>query len=303
MDVAFELIKPNIGARVHAERSSLLDPAVAKECLRLLEEYLVLVFPRIGLSDDEQLAFTDALGPRIDYTRTVAGGSAAAPAVYKLTLDPEINSEPEETSATFFWHFDGYYLVTPPPKATVLSGRTIPPGGAKTDFANTYLAYERLSDWEKEEIADLKAWHTVVGSMRQIKNGFDEKALERLRTTARTMRATVDPTGLPQLDPSCYDEYGTLLPVIWTHKDGRKSLLLGQNADRIDGLSLAVGRAILTRLQEWTVQPDFSYRHEWEEGDLVIWNNHGVIHRAHPYDEASGRVMHRTTVSGTELFQ
>lgn len=303
MAISHEPITPNIGARVHLDRSSLGDRAIAQGRLELLEEHLVLVFPRIGLDDREQLAFTDMLGPRIDYTRTVAGGSAAAPNVYKLTLDPEVNSEPDETSATFFWHLDGYYLTTPPPKATVLSGRKIPASGAKTDFANTYLAYEKLPPEDKEEIADLKAWHTVVGSMRQIKNEFDAKSLERLRNTAKIMRDTVDSADLPRLDASCYDEYGTLLPIVWTHEDGRKSLLLGQQADRIEGLSLAVGRAILTRLQEWTVQPDFSYRHNWQEGDLVIWNNHGVIHRALPYDEASGRVMHRTTVSGTELFQ
>lgn len=303
MGLSYEPIKPNIGARVVVDRSRLLDPSITRLCLDLLEEHLVLVFPHIGLDDREQLAFTDSLGPRIDYTKTVAGGSAAAPNVYKLTLDPEVNDEPDETAATFFWHLDGYYLTTPPPKATVLSGRSIPASGAKTDFANTYLAYERLSADEKEEIAGLRAWHTVVGSMRQIKNEFDEKALERLRNTARVMRATVDSTGLPELDEGCYDEYGTLLPIVWTHSDGRKSLLLGQQADRIEGLSLAAGRAILTRLQEWTVQPDFSYRHDWEEGDLVIWNNHGVIHRALPYDQSSGRVMHRTTVSGTELFQ
>jgi alpha-ketoglutarate-dependent taurine dioxygenase len=303
MALTFEMIRPNIGARVYIDRESLLEDATGPQCLDLLEKHQVLVFPRIGLSDAEQLAFTDMLGPRIDYTSTVAGGSAAAPNVYKLTLDPAVNDEPEETSATFFWHFDGYYLITPPPKATVLSGRKIPAEGARTDFANTYLAYDTLSPREKAEIAGLKAWHTTVGSMRQIKDGFDENALEKLRNTAKAMRATVDATGLPMLDPSCYDEYGTLLPLAWTHVDGRTSLLLGQNADRIEGLSLAVGRAILTRLQEWTVQPDFSYRHEWEEGDLVIWHNHGVIHRAHPYDGSSGRVMHRTTVSGTELFQ
>ena len=139
MALSFEAIRPNIGARVHVDRASLLDEATARQCLELLENHLVLVFPRIGVSDAEQLAFTDRLGPRIDYTSTVAGGSAVEPNVYKLTLDPQINDEPEETSATFFWHFDGYYLVTPPPKATVLSGRIIPKDGARTDFANTRL--------------------------------------------------------------------------------------------------------------------------------------------------------------------
>jgi alpha-ketoglutarate-dependent taurine dioxygenase len=59
------------------------------------------------------------------------------------------------------------------------------------------------------------------------------------------------------------------------------------------------GRALLSRLLEWTVQPEFKYRHEWEEGDLVIWNNHHTLHRVIPYDVSSGRIMRRTSIQAT----
>jgi len=92
-------------------------------------------------------------------------------------------------------------------------------------------------------------------------------------------------------------------PLVWTHSNGRKSLVIGTTADRIVGMPLADGRALLSRLLEWTVQPDFRYRHEWQEGDLVIWSNGGVLHRVLPYDFHSGRAVHRTTVAGEELIQ
>jgi alpha-ketoglutarate-dependent taurine dioxygenase len=92
-------------------------------------------------------------------------------------------------------------------------------------------------------------------------------------------------------------------PLVWTHKTGRKSLVLAATADHIVGMPRADGRALLARLLQWTVQPDFTYSHEWEKGDLVIWDNCGTLHRAIPYDSKSGREMHRTSLAGEEPLQ
>jgi alpha-ketoglutarate-dependent taurine dioxygenase len=89
-------------------------------------------------------------------------------------------------------------------------------------------------------------------------------------------------------------------PLVWTHKSGRKSLVVGSHADSVVGLPIPHGRSLLIRLQESAAQPAFSYRHEWQEGDLVIWDNHGLMHRVVPYDVDSGRMMHRTTLKGEE---
>jgi alpha-ketoglutarate-dependent taurine dioxygenase len=56
----------------------------------------------------------------------------------------------------------------------------------------------------------------------------------------------------------------------------------------------------LARLLEWTAQPAFTYRHHWQEGDLVVWDNCGALHRVIPYSADSGRTMHRTSVAGVE---
>jgi alpha-ketoglutarate-dependent taurine dioxygenase len=88
-------------------------------------------------------------------------------------------------------------------------------------------------------------------------------------------------------------------PLVWTHADGRKSLLVGTHADAIVGMPAPHGRALLWRLQQWAGQPDFVYRHDWKIGDLVMWNNEGVMHRVVPYTDAK-RSMHRTTIAGKE---
>jgi alpha-ketoglutarate-dependent taurine dioxygenase len=87
---------------------------------------------------------------------------------------------------------------------------------------------------------------------------------------------------------------------VWHRANGRKSLLIGSTAERIVGMPIPEGRALLWRLIEWAAQPEYSLRHDWQEGDFVIWDNTGAMHRAIPYDAESGRMMHRTSLAGVE---
>jgi alpha-ketoglutarate-dependent taurine dioxygenase len=271
-----ETIKPHIGARIHVERSSLSDPDVANQCLEALDAHDVLVFPRLGLTDAEQLAFTDRLGARVNFTRSVPGGDST-PDVYKITLDPKLNPEPEYVLGTFFYHMDGMPIDTmPPPKATLLSARVLAPKGGQTQFASTRAAYEGLSAAQKAELEGLRVMHSARAGVRRVFETEAELATIRAGAVAGQR------------------------PLVWKSNSGRKSLLIGETADRIVGMSLAEGRALLARLLEWTGQPDFSYSHEWQLGDLVIWNNCAALHRVVPYDRNSGRMMHRTSLAGVE---
>jgi alpha-ketoglutarate-dependent taurine dioxygenase len=279
MSVRIEPIKPNIGAIVHADRSDLFADDFASVCLDTLEVRGVLVFPRLGLDDEEQLAFTDRLGERQKLPERVPGSKAAAPGVYKVTLDPTINDRPEYVYGTFFWHMDGMPVdKIPPPRATLLTARHLSAKGGQTEFASTTAAYRHLPDSEKTEIENLRVVHTIYAAVRSTLDTEEEHARSRRFSVERER------------------------PLVWTQASGRKSLIIGHTADRVVGMSVSEGRALLERLMEWAAQPDFKYRHEWEEGDLVIWNNSGVLHRVIPYDRDSGRVMHRTSLAGIETI-
>jgi alpha-ketoglutarate-dependent taurine dioxygenase len=89
-------------------------------------------------------------------------------------------------------------------------------------------------------------------------------------------------------------------PIVWTHQSGRKSLLLGATADYVIGLPVEESRALLARLRDWATQPQYVYRHEWQLGDLLIWDNTGTMHRVLEYPADSGRLMHRTILAGEE---
>ena len=279
VSVTFTDIKPQIGSRVHVDKEHLLDDDVIAQLSAKLDERGVLLFPRINLTDAQQLALTDALGGRDDQGNKVPGTDVSEEGVYKITLDKTINNEPEYVLGTFFWHMDGVTIDQPLPKATFLSARKLSPTGGQTEFASTIAAYRGLSDEQKAAIADLKVIHRMEASMRPMHyTEIPDERLRRYRGMATEM----------------------VHPLVWTQADGRKSLVLGTHADEVVGQPLAYGRSLIARLMEWAGQPDFSYSHDWQEGDFVIWNNHGVMHRVVPYDADSGRSMHRTTITGSQ---
>ena len=75
-------------------------------------------------------------------------------------------------------------------------------------------------------------------------------------------------------------------------------MLIGATADHVVGLSGREGEELLERLLDWATQPQFTVRHRWRRGDLVVWDNTGMLHRAQPYGETSKRLMHRTSIAG-----
>lgn len=277
MTVRIENIKPLVGGIVHVDKPHLTDPDVVETIRHALEDRGVLLFPQLNATDDEQLALTDALGDRVNFTRSVPGSDATHQDVYKITLDKAVNSEPDYVLGTFFWHVDGVTIDQPLPKATLLSSRTLSAEGGSTEFANLYAAYDHLSEKEKAQYEDLRVIHTIEAAVRPVFGIPPKERLARWRSMAEPMEQ----------------------PLVWRHEDGRKSLLLGTHADGIVGWPGPNGRSLLWRLMQWAAQPDFVYTHEWQVGDLVIWNNQGLMHRVVPYTD-QGRVMHRTTIAGKE---
>ena len=83
--------------------------------------------------------------------------------------------------------------------------------------------------------------------------------------------------------------------------NGRKALYTGGHAGKVEGMSDTKGSALLKDLLDHTTQSAFVYAHKWQAGDIVIWDNRAVLHRGRPWDDAAHkRVLHRTTVAGSE---
>lgn len=279
VSIRFEDIKPAVGSRVLWDsRDDLFQPLAGELLRRKLSERTVLVFPRLNLTDEEQLRITDLMGGKVKLTGQFNKQTTADDNVYQVTLDKKINPQPEYVLGTYFYHMDGMPVAFPPPFATLLSARRTAPKGGQTEFASTSAGYAGLSDEEKREIEGLTVIHSVEASMVPLRGSIPEDQYQKV-------------IGIQGETPR---------PLVFTHADGHKSMLLGSTADRVVGMSIPEGRALLTRLLEWCSQPAYSLRHDWREGDFVIWENTSGLHRAIPYDAESGRMMHRTSIAGTE---
>lgn len=270
----------SVGAEVTDVDSHALahDDALGAAILDALEDNGVLVFPGLGLTPEAQVAFCRRLG-EIDHS---SDGHHPVAGIYPVTLDKSKNASADYLRATFDWHIDG---CTPtndecPQKATVLSAKQVAETGGETEFANSYAAYEAFTDDEKERFGALRVVHSLEASQR---------------------RVTPDPS--PELVAKWRSRPTHEHPLVWTHRSGRKSLVLGASADYVVGMDIDEGRALLAELLDRATQPQRVYSHRWSVGDTVIWDNNGVLHRAAPYDPNSPREMLRTTVLGDEPIQ
>ncbi|MDP9167929.1 MAG: TauD/TfdA family dioxygenase [Actinomycetota bacterium] len=264
-------LTPRIGTEIRADKATLLSGECATDIRDLLERRGVLVFPKISFTDDEQVAFTETLGT----LATERKGEK----VYAVTLDKTVNKQADYLKGSLYWHLDGTMNEVPILASLLLSKALGNEGEGDTEFCNTYAAYDDLPDEDKAELDGLAVTHSTWTTLLYYE---PEPKLE----TLRQMMA------IGERD----------LPLVWTHRSGRKSLVLGCTAGHVVGMDRRTSTELLIRLREWSTQPQFVYRHTWSVGDLVIWDNTGTMHRATPYDPASGRLLQRTKLAGEEPF-
>ncbi|MDE8651288.1 TauD/TfdA dioxygenase family protein [Novosphingobium album (ex Liu et al. 2023)] len=266
-----ETIKPKIGARILNPKEQLLSGELAAEINDLLEQRGVLVFPLVHFTDEEQIQFTNTLG---GFAREIRGQD-----VFPISLDRNVNQEAVEyLKGSLFWHIDG--TMNPVPiRGSILSSKVLPTWGGNTEFANCYAAYDDLPEETKAEIEDLTVTHSMWVSQLY---HCPEPTLKQLEDWQSKGEAE--------------------LPLVWKHKSGRKSLVLGNTAQQVVGKSLAESARILHGLREFATSEPYHYSHEWSVGDAVMWDNTGSLHRAMPYDPDCGRLLHRTILMGDETF-
>ena len=268
-----------VGAEVvGVESDQLTRDEVVAAVAKALEAHGALVFRGLDLDPETQVGFCRKLGDVDDST----DGHHPVAGIYRVTLDTSKNPRAEYLHATFHWHIDG---CTPaggecPQMATVLTATAVAERGGDTEFASTYAAYDALTQREQERFATLRVVHTLEASQRRVTPDATERQLSRWRSWPASEH-----------------------PLVWTHRSGRRSLVIGASADHVVGMDPAEGVALLDDLLARATHPDHVHRHRWRVGDTVIWDNRGVLHRAVAYDASSAREMLRTTVLGDEPIQ
>lgn len=250
-----------------------------------MDEYAVLVFHDQDLSDAQQLAFTQCLGP----IELAIGTSLRRPEEYRLpetfadvsNLDKDGKPFARDDRRRLFgignrlWHSDSSFKVVPA-KYSLLHARSVTSKGGNTEFADMRAAYDALDTETKELIEDLVCEHSQMFSRGKLGfTDFTDEERERFKPVRQRLVRTHPTTG-------------------------RKSLYLSSHAGKIIGWPEPEAKALLMDLTEAATQREFVYAHKWRVGDLVMWDNRQTMHRARPFPHDQPRDVRRTTLMGDQ---
>ena len=284
MTLRFRSLTPSIGAEVEGiDLRIALGAAQAEAIHAAMDRYAVLVFRNQPVSDEQHLAFTQALGELED----ARGSSLRAAADFRLpssfadvsNLDGNHKPYGADDRRRLFaignrlWHSDSSFKRIPA-KYSLLRAVSTPSRGGNTEFAHMGAAYEALDEETRTLIEDLVCEHSQLFSRESI--GFTEfTAEERIRFAPVRQRLVRRLPG-----------------------NGRRSIYLSSHAGSIVGWPVPESRLLLRDLTEHATQPRFVYSHVWQANDLVMWDNRQTMHRARSFPAHEPRDMRRTTLKG-----
>lgn len=266
-----KVIGRDFGLEIVGVRLQDLDQAGFDELLGLYAKFPVLVLRGQDLTADEYEAFGAHFGDLQDHTRqefTLPGH----PAIYVLTNKIVDGKRIGVHRDGMGWHTDGTY-VAKPLESTVLYSLEVPPVGGDTLFADTRSAFADLDESIKDAIRDRKVLHSF------------EHLVSKLNLEARSEVTDEQRAAVPEVEH----------PLVITRDDGSEYLYLTLGSSRlIVGMDEAESQATLRGLVEHATQEQYVYRHLWQQGDVVIWNNLCSMHCATGYDdERYIRHLHR----------
>jgi taurine dioxygenase len=241
------------------------------------DEHGVIFFREQRVTPPQQVAFSRRFG-EIDYN--VFGERWSVPGSPEIVVVSNVTEDEKPIGvrrAGENWHSDMCY-TTRPPRATMLYAHEVPD-----------LHELPLGDTEFASAA--AAWEALPQAMRQFLDG---------------RRATFDFTGRKRALTPTQSEIDrnppVRHPIARTHpRTGRKCLyIMRDDCTGIEGVADDEAEALIAALADHVVKPAHIYRHQWRPGDLLMWDNCTVQHRAiQDYDLPQRRLMHRTTMGGS----
>ncbi len=286
VSIRLRKLHPLIGAEVRGvSLAEPLEGATVEAIKAAWHEYGVLVFPDQPISDEQQVAFSRHFGS-LEIFPQAENRSNRVPEIFRITnvgddnrIRPIDTPSARYSTLIWVWHTDSSYRRVPS-KGAVLHAIEVVKKGGDTLFANMRHAYEQMPEGLKQRIAGLKARHSFLYS-RQLRQ-----------------LPPMDPTEAAQVPPVDH-------PLVRRHRDGRVSLYVSATyMERIVGLSRSSSRQLIQELMAWATQDRLVYRHRWRPHDVLMWDNRWCIHVVTPFDHgAERRVMHRTTIAGTETVE
>ena len=281
--ISVSKLHPEIGAAVRGiDMAAPLDAATFDAVHKAWMDHLVLVFPDQRISDEQHVAFTRHFGePEIFHQSIIK--SRRVKEIFRVSnVDDDDNLMPpdhpvvQQVSLAQLWHTDSSYLRLPCVGALLHGVETSRTGG-RTQFTNMYRVWEELPEALKRQVRGRQALHDFgnLHNLRALKPMTDEE------------KAKV---------PAVWH------PMVRTHPvTARTSLYISPIYNtEIEGMNGGSARQLIEDLTDFASQPRFVYGHDWSPHDVVMWDNRCTMHAVTPHDPTERRVMHRTTIVGTE---
>jgi alpha-ketoglutarate-dependent taurine dioxygenase len=252
----------------------LLDD-IAEQLRDLWAHHPVLVFRRQALSERELADFSGFFGPLERVVRT----EWASPVVPEIGLisnlrDGQANPIGGLGDGELQWHSDQSYMMNPATGAALYAVE-LPPEDGTTSWVDLASAYAGLPDRLKRLVESRQ------GVFSYVKRLAGYQGVDRV-ISAEAQRKTPP----------------VLHPLVHTHPvTGKKALYLDSTTTiGIESMDDASGSALLDEIYSFATRPEFVYRHDWQVGDVVMWDNGSTMHRREPFDPTARRLMKRTTI-------
>ena len=267
----------SFGAIVTNVKLAEIDANLFDQLYQAWLKYALLIFPGQHLSDAEQVAFARRFGD------LVKGLEAAG--ISNVMRDGSLRDAPDDDMmkiirGNMHWHQDNTYMPIQA-KGAVFSAKVVPTAQGDTAFADMRDAWDALDENTRKKIAGLSAYHSLAHSQKEI--GEETKS-----------------------GNSEYTGYGLdventpLRPLVKTHPEtSRQSLAVGRHAFGIPGLAPQASASLLEELIQFAVNDERrTYQHRWHKGDVVVWDNRCLLHKACAWDYSEPRVMLHSRIAG-----
>lgn len=297
--ITVKKIGKHLGAEISGvDLSQPLDEAIFAAVADAFFEHEVVFFRSQRLTPHAQVDFTRRFGTLEQHVRKESRLANHPEILIVSNVLDDAGRAIGAQDAGRFWHSDLSYKREPS-MLSALYALEVPAKGERvlgdTAFASTIAAYEALPQPVKERIGELANVHSY--RYYRAKNAAAQRA--ELASGGRTIQEHVlteeQLTSVPDVE----------VPIVRTHPvTGKKGLFVNEaHTSHIPGLPREESAALLAELYAHLIRPEFVYTHSWRAGDLLMWDNASVQHKAtFDYDLPLRRLMHRTTVRGTAAF-
>ena len=280
MEISCRRLSNGLGSEITGiDISEPLTSDTVKEIRKIWLESNIILFRGNSLTPDQQVSFTKLLGEPEPNDSVAHLRHPENPGIVLISNEERGDGKKYDRTGQL-WHTDHAFIPNPT-LASLLHAVKLPEVGGDTMFANMYLAYESLSDGMKTLLEPLEAVHDNMRGVGQLYGELDQATIERIRTKTPPV----------------------LHKVIQVHPEtGRRSLYVNEMfTTRIHGMTEQESRPLLEFLFKHSVQPQFTYRHQWNVQDLIVWDNRCTMHLAlTDYDSQQTRRMHRTCLLGVK---